>query len=355
MAEKNANKATAWRLTEETRDRLAEVSKQFSSKEAAMNAMLTALELSGQAESIPGRSKTIEDFQALTSRIVEMYVESLKNTTDAETRIREELKARIETDGRTIAKLQAGIKEAVGKQTRAEAEAEDLTLTLEKRTRETAEHEEDAVKARLEVQDVRRALEDKQTLLELAQHDADQYKEDAALKENAVKSRNEVLEQSKANLNRALDAEEQLESLKKAMAETITTRQEAESTAESLRKSLKNAQEAAREEKHKAREQMEAEREKSAEKLYQAREDAQNQTAAIYAQLSTLQEKYSESTQRAADAEKAQSIVETDLSSALETVADLRRQLEKSQKEAKDVSDKFTALLTKRAEEKDEK
>lgn len=140
----NEIKAVSFRLVEDDIQKFREIADQQGLNQAEMfQGLMNSFEMAKAKGQITDRAKEIEVFQDTVNNLVSMFINSLAINQTSEERIRETLSLELNTKDKTIADLQEykekaklQVKISDEKSTELEKLVKDLTVSLEKTTKE---------------------------------------------------------------------------------------------------------------------------------------------------------------------------------------------------------------------------
>lgn len=104
--EKNEKKVRSIRADEETYAKFREVCEQMGGQQEALNALISSYELETAKSVLSGQADYITDFKSRVDGIVRAYIQSLDMVVNAEERVGEDFKRRIESQAEIIEDLQ---------------------------------------------------------------------------------------------------------------------------------------------------------------------------------------------------------------------------------------------------------
>lgn len=121
-----------FRTDAETKAKIMEwMKKSGISNNQALGTILSLIQASEAKGALTGRETEIDNFESLVQQIMTAYTASLQLATNAESRIREEFKQKLESQGNTIIDLQDKIKKA---QEKAAEEKEKMRVQTDRLT-----------------------------------------------------------------------------------------------------------------------------------------------------------------------------------------------------------------------------
>lgn len=206
-------KTRSVRATEDTFEKLKEIVEQseFNNQGEALTALISLWENEQAKNMLPDRKTEIENFQALTQRINDSYINSLQLNIEAEDRIRMEFAGTLKSNETTINLLQEQKADSIEKVKRLEAE-----MDLLQKTNNELRISLDAAKATLDSTKVEydKSLDDKDSLNRVlttnAAKDQDKIKE-LSEKLAAGKDYEKLLQEANDKLKQQLNRSTELQ------------------------------------------------------------------------------------------------------------------------------------------------
>lgn len=206
-------KTRSVRATEDTFEKLKEIVEQseFNNQGEALTALISLWENEQAKNMLPDRKTEIENFQALTQRINDSFINSLQLNIEAEDRIRMEFAGTLKSNETTINLLQEQKADSIEKVKRLEAE-----MDLLQKTNNELRISLDAAKATLDSTKVEydKSLDDKDSLNRVlttnAAKDQDKIKE-LSEKLAAGKDYEKLLQETNDKLKQQLNRSTELQ------------------------------------------------------------------------------------------------------------------------------------------------
>ncbi len=146
-----ADNPISFRADEETKAKFAKICEQFSSKGAALQALIEAHELNSAKATLPGCATLIEDFRAHLEAVSRSYIGQLELTANTEERVRAEFAAQLDSLSKALQTSQTQAQAAQETAAKAQAALDEVKTTSEqersKATTMVAEYSDKAERA----------------------------------------------------------------------------------------------------------------------------------------------------------------------------------------------------------------
>lgn len=204
------------RTTEEVIKRFDTLTENFPNQSAALEALINAYELQSAKNGIPDRATEIAEYDTHLQAIQRCYLHALDVAQDAESRIRDEFRHKLETLDEEKEELRRKLETAKNDVAYYKAQAENATEAIAKAAAATDNATKHA--AALET-----ALTDKQTLIEQLTGRAERAEDKARKADSVIEDLNANI---RAGINRVRNLEKELQA-----AQTAATIAAAKATA----------------------------------------------------------------------------------------------------------------------------
>lgn len=211
------------RTTEEVIKRFDTLTENFPNQSAALEALINAYELQSAKNGIPDRATEIAEYDTHLQAIQRCYLHALDVAQDAESRIRDEFRHKLETLDEEKEELRRKLETAKNDVAYYKAQAENATEAIAKAAAATDNATKHA--ATLET-----ALTDKQTLIEQLKKQVEQLTGRAERAEDKAKKADSVIKDLNANIRAGVNRIQNLEKELQA-AQTAATIAAAKATA----------------------------------------------------------------------------------------------------------------------------
>lgn len=232
-------KVTSIRADEETTAQFKAVLEQFPNAGECLKALMNAHEMEQAKRILTGQETSISDFQVHADSLVRAYINVLDLMTNAESRIREEFRERLESKDKTILELQERVRIAEQLAQTAQEQATAMKSEMSTLSEEYAE-----------------LIDTLNQKVQSAEKRAEEMTESASTAKELISSLKEQLDSAKKSAS-------EKEKLEIRLVESEQEKQEAKSRVDELLHQLEHAKKSAEQESLLAKKYAEIEKEKA--------------------------------------------------------------------------------------------